>query len=454
MLKNKKEVIKPSAAIQISNKITLLQRRCWNFLLANAYDELPKKEIYEISIADLTNVLCFDSGNVEYLKKSLENILKCTVKWNILNKDGKEKWGLASLLSEVEIEDGLIRYAYSPTLREKLYNPSMYARINLSMQNRFDSKYTLALYELAVDYLIVKIGSGQTPYISIFKLRELLGFKKDQYMVFKSFNRDILKKAINEINKKSDLFVEMGYKRERRKVVSIKFIIKVQNNQKLLIKNIKNDEFLKIFTTLQKKFLLSPSQAEIILEKYKDLSILEILLIEIEQKYKNGEIKNLGAYSFQMLKEHTGIVKSEIDKDKEKEKRELKEQKERIKKEQLQIKKLKDEFDQNKQQKINKYIEENRETISEFFPEFKEKYSFVLKTFLNKEELENNDLFRKALNKQTHILGMFRVLLAEKILEPQDNNFIQFAKSKNIEIVKKVDDYYLKNGETIKALKY
>ena len=49
---------------------------------------------------------------------------------------------------------------------------------------------------------------------------------------------------------------------------------------------------------------------------------------------------------------------------------------------------------------------------------------------------------------------MFRVLLAEKILEPQDNDFIKFAQSKKIEIVKKFDEYYLKNGETIKALKY
>ncbi len=455
MLKNKKEVIKHSAAIQISNKITLLQRRCWNLLLANAYDDLPTKEFYEIDILDLSNALGFDSKNTKYLKDSLEAITSYTVRWNILDKDGKEEWGVASILGEAKIKDGVVTYAYTPTIRKRLYNPSMYAKINLSMQNKFDSKHSLALYELAVDYFIVKKRSGETPFISIEKFRELLGLKESEYPLFKFFNLYMIKKPVEEINKKSDLNIEVIYKKKRRKVISIKLVITAKNKMKLLVSNnIDNDEFLKNFTTLQKKFLLSPAQAEIILEKYKDLSILETILLEIEKKYKKGEIKNLGAYSFKKLKEHTGIIKSEIDEDKEKEERKLREQKEKIKQEKAQIKKLRDDFYKNKQQILNKYIEENRDTISDFFPEFKEKYSFVLKTFLNKDELENNDLFRKALNKQQHILGMFRVLLAEKILDPKDNDFIQFAKSKKIDLIKKVDEYYLKNGETLKALNY
>ena len=36
------EVIKASPAIQIQSRISLLQRRAWNVLLANAYNELPR----------------------------------------------------------------------------------------------------------------------------------------------------------------------------------------------------------------------------------------------------------------------------------------------------------------------------------------------------------------------------------------------------------------------------
>ena len=47
------EFIKASPAIQIQSKITHLQRRAWNVLLANAYDELPNREIHRVSVAEL-----------------------------------------------------------------------------------------------------------------------------------------------------------------------------------------------------------------------------------------------------------------------------------------------------------------------------------------------------------------------------------------------------------------
>ena len=39
------EVIKASPAIQIQSKITHLQRRAWNVLLANAYNDWPNTDI-------------------------------------------------------------------------------------------------------------------------------------------------------------------------------------------------------------------------------------------------------------------------------------------------------------------------------------------------------------------------------------------------------------------------
>ena len=48
------EVIKASPAIQIQSRISLLQRRAWNVLLANAYNELPdggeRKSIVSVSL--------------------------------------------------------------------------------------------------------------------------------------------------------------------------------------------------------------------------------------------------------------------------------------------------------------------------------------------------------------------------------------------------------------------
>ena len=98
------EVIKASPAIQIQSKITHLQRRAWNVLLANAYNELPNKEIHRVSVTELAKSLGFNSRDYDHLKETLEALVDCTVEWNILDKDKEEEWAVASLLASARIK--------------------------------------------------------------------------------------------------------------------------------------------------------------------------------------------------------------------------------------------------------------------------------------------------------------------------------------------------------------
>jgi hypothetical protein len=92
-VKGRKEVIKHSAAVQIQNNITLLQRRAWNVLLANAYDELPTEEEHRMAVRELVRVLEYNGHNDAYLKEALEALVGCKVTWNILDKDNQWEWG-------------------------------------------------------------------------------------------------------------------------------------------------------------------------------------------------------------------------------------------------------------------------------------------------------------------------------------------------------------------------
>ena len=223
------EVIKASPAIQVQGRITHLQRRAWNVLLANAYNELPDKEIHTVSVVELATKLGFDSNNHEYLKETLEALVDCTVQWNILGKNKKEIWGAASLLAEVRIEDGICFYQYSHTLRQKLHNPIMYTKLNLRLQNRFKSQYALILWEVCFDYFNVERSRGETPFIPIETFRGLMGLESDEYRGFAFLNRDVIKPAIKEINDLTDYFVEVEQKRIGRKVAELKFsIVKVK----------------------------------------------------------------------------------------------------------------------------------------------------------------------------------------------------------------------------------
>jgi plasmid replication initiation protein len=225
MLKDKKEVIKHSSAIHIENKATLLQRRAWNVMLANAYDDLPTEDEYIVSVSDLNQVLGYDSRNDKHLKESLKALVACLVEWDVLDKDGSPEWGATALLGSVEIKKGVCTYGYSPALRKRLHSPKMYARINLSLQNKFDSKHALALYELCVDYLDMKRNCGETPWIEISRFRKLMGIAESMYTDFKRLNRDVIRKSVTEVNRVTDFNVTIEYKRQGRKVVAVKFII-------------------------------------------------------------------------------------------------------------------------------------------------------------------------------------------------------------------------------------
>lgn len=225
LVSRKKEVVKSSAAIHSSNTISLLERKVWNCLLAHAYDSLMEREIHAIPVKELVHLLNFTSNNYDYLKSSLETLIGTVVSWNILRKDDNE-WAATSLLSSATIKKSVVYYSYSPVLRQKLFNPAMYARISFSLQNRFSSKYALALYELCVDYYDVKRNEGETPYITIEQFRELMGIEPDEYLEFKRLSKRVIYDPIEEITNYSDFIIEPIFKREKRRVVAIKLLIR------------------------------------------------------------------------------------------------------------------------------------------------------------------------------------------------------------------------------------
>ena len=219
------EFIKASPAIQIQSKITHLQRRVWNVLLANAYDDLPNQDIHRVSVAELAKSLGFNSHNEDYLKETLEALVDCIVKWNVLGKDKKERWGVAALLGSAEIENGICTYSFAAHLRYKLYNPRIYTKLNLRLQNRFTSRYALILWEICFDYFDTARNHGETPFIPLDTFKELMGIALDDYPTFKTLNQRVIKPAIKEINELTNFFVEIEQKRIGRRIGELKFKI-------------------------------------------------------------------------------------------------------------------------------------------------------------------------------------------------------------------------------------
>ncbi|OZC01348.1 hypothetical protein BSZ36_18080 [Rubricoccus marinus] len=225
------EIKKHVGAVHVKGSLSLLERKVSNVLLLNAYEDLPNPEVFEheIRLRTLADVAGFDSNDHALLRASLESLAGTTITWNILDAEGGEEWGVSTFLAQAVTRGGVCRYAYAPDLRKKLYNPEIYARINLSVQERFGSGYALALYENCVRFR--KVGS--TGWISVEQWRDLLGVEPGQYDSFKYLNRDVLKPAITEVNRFSDIRVSMERKREGRRVAALKFRIEESDQLQL-----------------------------------------------------------------------------------------------------------------------------------------------------------------------------------------------------------------------------
>ena len=219
------EVKKHVGAVHSKAPLSLLQRKVANVLLLNAFEELADDgvERHEIALRDLARICGFDSNNWEYLQDALRALTDVRIEWNVLDEKGKKRWGRSAYLAEVEMVErsGTASYVYPPTLRRQLANPAVYARINLAIQARFGSGYALALYENCVRFRKV----GTTGFLPLDTWRGLLGVEDGQYPEYKYLNKQVLKRATDEVNRYSDIRVEMETKREGRSVAALRFTV-------------------------------------------------------------------------------------------------------------------------------------------------------------------------------------------------------------------------------------
>lgn len=314
-LTDAREVKKHVSAIHIGGKLSLLQRKLYNVLLYNSYDELLKKEKHQIKIRELCELSGFDSNNQEVVKDVLTSLSKTSVTWNLLGDDDVEEWGVTTMLAEAVIRKGVCTYAYSPSLREKLYKPELYARINLSIMSKFTGSYSFALYENTVRFRGVKTTGWRTVEF----WRSVLGVVEGEYRLFKDFNKKVLKPAIQEVSRTSDILLDVEYRREKRRVTELKFNVK-ENPQmpipfpireKLLEKareeaglTEENEEVVLVESAVLKRLLafgIPKNQAEKIVAEHDD-QFIEANLDIVEKSYEAGKVENLPAYTIMALK--------------------------------------------------------------------------------------------------------------------------------------------------------
>jgi hypothetical protein len=224
------EVKKNVAAIHVSGKLTLLQRKLSNVLLLNAYDTLVHQTSHRIDARTLCTMIGYNSNDMETLKASLRGLVETLAEWDMLDGEGRQEWGVSSLLAYAKLKDGICEYAYSAALAEKLHDPKVFALINLNIQRKFTSGHALALYENCFRF----VRTGSSGWWSLELFRRLMGVDSSAYYeTFKHLNAKIIKPAVAEVNKTSNIILTPEFKRMGRSVTDIRFLI--EENPQLAI---------------------------------------------------------------------------------------------------------------------------------------------------------------------------------------------------------------------------
>ncbi len=222
---------KHSSSIQISNKITAVQRKSYNYMLKiakNSFNEDKNRRVFQITADELLYFFNLGEKNHTYIKEELEALNNTQIRYNFLGKDKRSKrWGSFSLIAGFEYKNGIIEYSFPHQIIDMILEPNMFGKINLVIVKSLKSRYSIALYELAEDYI-----NAQIPKMTIEECRTLIGLGENQYPKFSMFKKHVLDVALSEINSSENMAFTMTYELETkgRSTTHIKFIVHKKEN--------------------------------------------------------------------------------------------------------------------------------------------------------------------------------------------------------------------------------
>ena len=114
-----------------------------------------------------------------------------------------------------------------------------FTQYRLEKVSALTSVHAIRIYELCLQYL--KFGFRE---FEVEKLKNILGVKK-QYTEFKAFNRKVLKPSTEQINKYTDIKIDIEPIKKSRKIVALKFTIKSKSKSHHKASNQKTNSTIK-----------------------------------------------------------------------------------------------------------------------------------------------------------------------------------------------------------------
>lgn len=305
MTNSSKLVVKDNSLIDASFNLSLIEQRIMLLAIVEAREliDLSPNTPIEISVSNYIHQFKVDSNNAYNLIKDAAKILKRREFSYLDRYKGKEAFTTANWVNKVTYVDSsgfIVLYLSTEVISLVSRLSEQFTKYYLEQVSDFKSKYSIRLYELLIKWLSV----GKTEKYSINDLRKKLGLDITEYSTMSNFKSNVLDKALNEINKFTNINVKYEQFKKGRIITDIQFTIKSKETRKALKQPDKSapKEFYKMSDSQINLFgnqlsrLSELSYLAVGNESYDDLAarIKEMLKDPLKQKQFLPYLKNLG----------------------------------------------------------------------------------------------------------------------------------------------------------------
>lgn len=217
----KQLVIQSNPLIESQYKLNSLSQLLLRKLISliGPQDEQFEKRFYRLTVKEFARLLDREE-NPTVLYREMKNIAEKLKRTDIKIFKPTSTISTSWLASyEYHHHEGWIEFEFSSKLETELLQlKEQFTQYYLTNVSKLKSQYSIRLYELLRQYLLV----GKR-LIMVDDLRAMLGIEKGEYKQYGHFKQHVLDRATREITAKTDLNFQWKTYKHVRKIVGIEF---------------------------------------------------------------------------------------------------------------------------------------------------------------------------------------------------------------------------------------
>ena len=289
-----------------SATVTLTARRIYTVLLQVSQTRLDQLQVmppadfmFEAPLLAVLKGTGSKGGDRTAAKKYLAEMRSIEVDWESTAPGDGVKWRGFSMLSEVVLQvrrgENWVSWMFPPSIMAALMDPQRWARIDLDVLSSLDTYASIALYEICVRYRDNPGGltSRKPPGWWTDALSNVPGGDRREWRKFK---HERIKPAVEEINAKTDLVIELVEHKKGRALSEVQFSVRRKVRQAVVKRT---HEPIDAGLVLRAQTLgISESKMDALIREFNEAQVA-FKLSELERRMANTELKAVeNAYSY------------------------------------------------------------------------------------------------------------------------------------------------------------